>query len=115
MTDFWLACGHTQLQCTPGGWLAPSDAYWRHILARPELALVAESCPAEVALHQALQQAPGAAVPAAALQAVQDADARANYKMFLRLRDGLAAAGTLQAYYCGLFRAGSDHHRARVH
>ncbi len=107
MTDFWPACGHTHLQRTAGGWLAPTDAYWRHILARPELALVAESCPAEVALHQALQQAPASAVPAATLQAVQDPDARANYQMFLRLRDGLVAAGTLEAYYCGLFRAGS--------
>ena len=41
------------------------------------------------------------------MQALQDADARESYGLFLRFRDGLLDAGTLEAYYLGLFRAGS--------
>ena len=37
---------------------------------------------------------------------MQDADARENYAVFLRFRDALLAAGTLQSFYVGLFRRG---------
>jgi hypothetical protein len=40
------------------------------------------------------------------LARLQDADARENYAVFLRFRDALLAAGTLQAFYLGLFRRG---------
>ena len=41
------------------------------------------------------------------LAAVQDDDARENYTVFLRFRDGLLAAGTLEAYYLRLMRSGA--------
>ncbi len=85
------------------GWLLPSDDYFRGFLARPELAPVPESCGAELALHAALLASPSKAVAPAELQALQDADARESYTHFLRFRDGLLAAGTLEAYYQGLF------------
>ena len=85
------------------GWLAPGDAFLRLFLQRPELALVAESCSAEVALHTALNAAPSRPVAPAELQALQDADVRESYTHFLRFRDGLLAAGTLEAYYLSLF------------
>ena len=85
------------------GWLLPTDDYFRAFLARPELAPVPESCSAELALHAALLASPSHAVTPAALQAVQDADARESYAHFLRFRDGLLAAGTLEAYYQSLF------------
>ena len=85
------------------GWLLPGDDFLRQFLQRPELALVAESCAAECALHGALTAAPSAPVLAADLQALQDADARENYALFLCFRDALLAAGSLEAYYLGLF------------
>jgi hypothetical protein len=45
-------------------------------------------------------------VAATELQAVKDDDARESYSLFLRFRDGLLAAGTLEAYYLGLFSSG---------
>ena len=89
---------------------APATAAFLHtLLARPELAPVPESCPAELALHAALQAAPDKPVSPAELQAVQDADARDSYTLFLRCRSALLAAGSLPAYYLSLFprQAGS--------
>ncbi|WP_372827714.1 DUF6352 family protein [Polaromonas sp.] len=107
MQDFWPSSGFTQLQRTPRGWLQPTDDYLRLFLARLELALLPESCAAEQALHAALQLAPSRPVPEADLQALQDEDARESYSLFLRFRDGLLEAGTLEAYYLSLFRSGS--------
>jgi hypothetical protein len=107
MQDFWPSSGFNQLQRNTRGWLLPTDNYLRLFLARPELALLPESCAAERALHTALQAAPSRPVAEAELQALQDEDARESYGLFLRFRDGLLAAGTLEAYYLGLFRAGS--------
>ena len=81
----------------------PTDDYLRCFLARPELAPVPESCQAERALHAALLALPSGPVTPADLQKVQDQDARDSYQLFLRFRDGLLAAGTLEAYYLGLF------------
>ena len=106
MQDFWPASGYTHLERTPRGWLRPTDAYLRLFLAMPEMALVADSCPAEIALHETLIAAPARTVAPAELAALQDADARSNHAMFLAFRDALLAAGTLEAYYLGLMRSG---------
>ena len=103
MQNLWPSSGFSQLQRNPRGWLLPTDDYLRLFLVRPELALLPESCPAERALHAALLASPCGPVAAGALQAVQDADARDSYTLFLRFRDGLLAAGTLEAYYLSLF------------
>jgi Family of unknown function (DUF6352) len=105
-TDFWPACGHTLLDTNAEGWLVPTPAYLAAWLARPELALVAESCRAETRLHEALQRDPLRPVPAAELAALQDADARENYTHFLALRNALLQAGTLEAWLLGLWRSG---------
>jgi hypothetical protein len=104
MLDFWLTCGYAHLTRDGCGHLVPTPAWWLHWLNRPELALVAESCPAETRLHQALRADPLRAVPPADLAALADADARENYRLFIALRDGVVAAGTLEAFYSGLFR-----------
>ncbi len=104
--DFWPACSFGELQRDARGWLVPGDAWLRRLLSRPELALVAESCRAERALHRALQDAPRRAVTSRELAAIEDADARDNYRVFLRFRDALLAAGTIEACYVRLFRAG---------
>ena len=107
MLDFWPDCGYRHLQPDARGWLVPTEAWWVHWLDRPELALVAESCSAETALHHALRADPVRPVPAVDLAAIRDDDARENYRLFLALRDGLLGAGTLEAFYCGLFTQGA--------
>ena len=107
MLDFWPNCGWRHLQLDDAGRLQPTAAWFGHWLGRPELALVAESCVGEVALHQALRADPLMAVSAAALAAVTDTDVRQNYRLWLALRDGVLAAGTLETFYSGLFRAGA--------
>jgi hypothetical protein len=106
MQDFWPSSGFNRLRRNERGWLLPSEDYLRLFLERPELALVAESCVAEIALHEALVAQPARPVNAAELDALVDDDARANYRLFLAFRDGLLAAGTVEAYYLGLFRSG---------
>ena len=54
-----------------------------------------------------LLAAPKRTVAPPDLRALADADARDNYGHFLRFRDGLLAAGTLEAWYLALFRAGA--------
>ena len=107
MHDFWPACGWCHLQTDGAGRLRPTAAWFGHWLDRPELALVAESCAFETTLHQALRADPLRPVPASELAALQDADARNNYRLFLALRDGVLSAGTLEAFYIGLFHHGA--------
>ena len=105
--SFWSNCGHDQLVRGDRGWLRPTDGYWRLWLARPELALVEESCGAERALHASLMASPTRAVAAAELDAFEDDDARANHRLFLGFRDAVIEAGSLEAAYAGFFRAGA--------
>jgi hypothetical protein len=106
MHNFWTACGHQHLKRDARGWVSATPDYWRLWLQRPELALVSESCPAEKRLHQALLDAPLMSVTPAQLQAFKDADARENYQLFLRFRDEVANAGSLEAAYIGWMRSG---------
>ncbi len=104
--DFWPACGYTLLERNPQGWCVPTPAYLAAWLARPELALVPESCRAETRLHRELQRDPLRPVPPAELAALKDADARENYAHFLNLRDALLQAGTLEGWLLALWRGG---------
>ncbi len=106
-SDFWPHCGFHSLARDTRGWLVPTEAYFRWILARPELALVPESCAAEMALHQSLATSPLRPVAPQELVALADDDARENYAVFLRFRDALLRAGTLEAYYLQLMRSGA--------
>lgn len=103
MQNFWPSSGFTPLQRNPRGWLLPTDDYLRQFLNRPELAPVSESCQAECDLHARLLTLPTSAVSLAEIQEIQDEDVRESYQYFFRVRDGLLAAGTLEAYYLSLF------------
>jgi Family of unknown function (DUF6352) len=102
------------LQRNERGWLVPGNDYLRTFLRRPELAPVPESCRAELALHAALLATPAKPVAPGTLATLQDADARESYTLFLRFRDALLAAGTLEAYYLSLFRAAPAGQPARI-
>ncbi len=102
--DFWASSGHRHLRLNGDGWHEPTDDYLRVFLSRDELAPPPEAGPAERHLHARLVDKPRLAVPAADLAAVEDADARDNWREWLRFRDRLLALGTVESCYVDLFR-----------
>ena len=105
MSDFWRHSGFHLLERDADGRLKVTDDFLRAYFARPEIAPVAESCPAERGLFAQLMAQPALAVTAAQLDAIADADTRSNYRIVLNLRNRLLAAGTVEGCYMGLFRA----------
>jgi hypothetical protein len=65
---------------------------------------VPESCANELALHDALMKLPRRAVTQAELDGIADADARDNYRVFLRFRERLVGAPSLEGAYVALFQ-----------
>ena len=103
----WPGSGLSHLAAAEQGWLQPTPAYWRHWLARPELAPLPESCRAERRLHAALLDQPLQPVVAERLTLLADTDAADNYRHFIALRNAVQAAGSLQAWYLALMRSGN--------
>jgi len=103
MPDFWASTGYKLLH-KQGDALTVSDDFLRSLFLRPEVAPVAESCDAELRLHDALMATPRRAVAGGELLSIADPDAQANYRVLLRFRDRLLAAPTLEAAYVNLFR-----------
>lgn len=103
-TDFWPSCGYRLLARGSDGRLTVTDDFLRSFLARPELAPVPESCAAELELHDVLMAAPRRAFRDEELVRIADADLRDNYRVWLRFRDRLTAAPSLEAAYVALFR-----------
>ncbi len=106
--DFWASSNYRLLAPTSDGRLRLTDAFLRASLLRPELAPVPTSSAAELALHEALLANPRQAVPAAALGDLGDEDVEHNYGVWLRFRDRLLAAPSIEAAYIALFRDGVD-------
>lgn len=106
MTEFWVSSGHHLAGRTGGGGLAVTDALLLAYLARPELVPPEEACEAERALHADLLAAPRRPVPAEAVAAMADADARENWTMMLAFRERLLAARSVEAAYLDLVRTG---------
>jgi hypothetical protein len=103
----WASAGLALLDPAPGGGLSATPSFLKAYLARPELAPVAESCPAERALHARLLAEPLAAVGEAQLAALADADAAQNYRVWLGFRDRLRRHPSLEAAYLDLVRNGA--------
>ena len=82
------------------------DDFLRAYYLRPEVHPVEESGEAELALHASLMDQPRRAVGDAEVDAVEDEDARDNYRVVLRFRERLLSAGTLEGAYLALFRSG---------
>ena len=108
MPDFWPSCGYRLLAAGADGRLTLTDEFLRSLLLRPELAPIAESCAAERSLHEKLFAAPRAAVTESELTTVDDPDASANFRVWLRFRQRLIKAPSIEAAYLALFRDGVD-------
>jgi hypothetical protein len=108
MPDFWLSCGYRRLMVGADGRLGVTDDFLRASLLRPELAPIPESCAVELALHEKLIAMPRAVVAEAERVPIADADARENYAVWLRFRQRLTTAPSLEAAYVALFRDGVD-------
>ena len=67
-----------------------------------------ESGEGELAFHAALMESPRRPVSEGELSRVEDADARDNYRILMRFRDRLLAAGTVEGAYMNLFKAPID-------
>ncbi|OYU46302.1 MAG: hypothetical protein CFE44_02840 [Burkholderiales bacterium PBB4] len=102
--DFWVNSGYRLLDINTQGHLRVTDDFLRHLLERPEIAPISDSCEAEQALHAQLQANPRSEVPPAQLQTLADRDAADNYAVWLRFRTRLMAQPTLEASYLALFQ-----------
>ena len=106
MRDYWSSCGYRLLLVGSDGRL--TDDFLRAHLLRPELAPIPESSAPELALHDALIDDPRRTVSEREIDAIDDADARDNYRIWLNLRARLLNAGSVEAAYAGLFRGDVD-------
>jgi hypothetical protein len=101
--DFWRNSGFHLLERDASGRLRVTDDFLRAYLMRPEVRPVDESGPAEIALHERLLADPRRIVDDAELAAIEDEDARFNYRVLLDFRARLLAADSVEACYVGLF------------
>lgn len=104
MTNYWANSAYKTLAISPDRQLLVTDEFLRTYMARPELALVPESCPAERALHQRLTDNPRVEVVEADIAAMADEDIQENYRVWLRYRARLLSASSLEAFYMSLFK-----------
>jgi Family of unknown function (DUF6352) len=100
--DFWASSGFGLLGRGEGG-LVASDAWLARFLERDELRLPGDAGPREGELHALLASEPRASVSPAMLDAVEDGDARENWREFLRFRDRVVRLPSLEAVYRDLF------------
>jgi hypothetical protein len=108
MPDFWRNSGFHLLERDPAGRLRVTDDFLRAYYLRPEIHPVEESGPLERELHAALMTEPRLRLAEKELKALEDADMQENYRILLRWRDRLLAAGTLEGAYMALFKGAVD-------
>ena len=106
MKDFWLSCGHHLLDREPGGGLLVTDEFLKVYFARGELSPPPEAGVVERTLHAALLTDPRRPVGADEIAAIEDADARENWRLLIAFRDHLLRHPTLEAAYLALVRKG---------
>jgi hypothetical protein len=106
MQDFWRNSGFHLLERDSEGRLSVTDDFLRAYLVRPEIRPVEESGPNEIALHEALLEDPRRVPAAPALEAIEDADARDNYRVLLAFLGRLKRAASLESCYMEIFSGG---------
>jgi hypothetical protein len=104
--DFWRNSGFHLLARDVQGRLCVTDDFLRAYLLRPEIRPVDDSGPRELALHEALLDDPRRDVPPADVEAIEDADARDNYRILLAFLGRLKHAQSLESCYLGIFSGG---------
>lgn len=106
--DFWASSGFALLAKGEAG-LAVTDAWLARFGETPQLLPPAAAGPREVALHRRFVGDPRGPIEPGTVEALEDPDARDNWRAFLRFRDRLLAHPTLEACYLALFQgAGVD-------
>jgi Family of unknown function (DUF6352) len=100
--DFWASSGFALLGRGDAG-LVASDAWLARFLDRDELKLPGDAGEHERELHALLAAEPRASAPPAMVDAVEDGDARENWREFLRFRDRVVRLSSLEAVYRDLF------------
>jgi hypothetical protein len=106
MQDFWRNSGFHLLGRDREGRLSITDDFLRAYLLRPEIRPVEESGPNEIALHEALLEDPRPDPDASALETIEDADARDNYRVLLAFLGRLKRAASLESCYFEIFSGG---------
>ncbi|QWD68689.1 hypothetical protein AOC21_01935 [Polynucleobacter sp. VK25] len=104
MKNYWANSAYSTLAISPDRQLLVTDDFLRTYMARPELALVPESCSNERALHQRLTDNPRDEVSEAEIAAMADLDIQENYRVWLRYRARLLSASSLESFYMSLFK-----------
>ena len=104
MTNYWPNSAYNTLLVSPDHQLLVTDDFLRTYLHRPELSLVPESCAIEQSLHQRLVQNPRTDIADHEIATMADEDIRENYRVWLRYRTRLMAAGSLESFYMSLFK-----------
>ncbi len=104
--DFWRNSGFHLLERDDEGRLSITDDFLRAYLMRPEIRPAEESGPNEIALHEALMEDPRRDPPASALETVEDADARDNYRVLSAFLGRLKRAASLESCYLEIFSGG---------
>jgi hypothetical protein len=108
LPEFWRNSGFHLLERDPAGRLRVTDDFLRAYYLRPEVHPVDESGDAERRLHASLMDQPRRSISDAELDAVEDRDARDNYRVVLKFRQKLLDAGTVEGCYLSLFRKPID-------
>jgi Family of unknown function (DUF6352) len=108
MPDFWRNSGFHLLERDASCRLRVTDDFLRAYYLRPEIHPVEESGPVERELHAALMAEPRLRVAEKELKSLEDADMQENYRVLLRWRDRLLAAGTVEGAYMALFKGAVD-------
>ena len=106
MPQYWTTTPYRHLNVNADHQLVVTDDFLRTYLERPELAVIAESCAAERALHQRLLDNPRASISEAEITQMQDEDIQVNYGVWLRYREKLLKASSLESFYMSLFEGG---------
>ncbi len=104
MTNYWPHCAYKTLLVGQDNQLLVTDAFLRTYLLRPELNLLPESCQMERALHQRLTDNPRASISPTEIATMADSDIAVNYQVWLRYREKLLLASSLESFYMGLFK-----------
>jgi Family of unknown function (DUF6352) len=101
--DFWASSGFHLLERGPAG-LVAGDEWLARFLEGDELRPPGDAGPRERELHALLARDVRTQAGDAALGAIEDADARDNWREFLRFRDRVLELPSLESVYLDLYR-----------